>query len=89
MNLQQIDFQTSFDKNGKILLVSSAAGLGLLATAAPSHAETPANVTSAVTDITSTMTALGSLAVSALGVVLIPLGIKYGLGFAKQVMSKG
>ena len=89
MNTQLIDYQVSSSKNGKILLVSSVAGLGLLATAAPSHAAAPADVTAAVTDITSTMTALGGLAAAALAVVLVPLGIKYGLGFAKQVMSKG
>lgn len=76
-------------KTKKYVLVAAGAGASTLLATQQAEAAVPADVTSAVTDITATMAALGGLAISALAVVLVPFGISYALKFGKRVMAKG
>ena len=68
-------------------LVGSAGSIAL--TPVATIAATPANVTTAVADIESTMTSLGTLAASALVLALGVVGIAMAIGYGKKIMAKG
>ncbi len=91
----QIDEKTNFSNLAKAGLIASA-GLGSLALSPTATiaqtagtGTTPANVDTAVGDITATMTSLGTLAGSALVLALGVVGISMAIGYGKKIMAKG
>lgn len=90
MNTQtQIPFHLTTDDKKRITLVAASGAGSLALSSTQVQAQTaPTEVTTAVSTINATLVALGGLAVTALGVVLIPMGIRYALKYAKQVASK-
>jgi hypothetical protein len=70
-------------------LITGAAGVSVLANTTASQAAVPSDVTSAVSDINGTFGALSGVAGAAMAVALTVLGIWFGIGYGKKIMSKG
>lgn len=84
-----MNYELKLDPKTGLYVLGAAAAATVLASTEAQAQTAPTDVTSAVTSISATMSALGGLAAAALAVVLVPFGISYALKFAKRVMSKG
>ena len=69
-------------------VITGAAGISALSNTSASAA-VPADVTTAVSDINGTFGAISGVAAAAMAVALTVLGIWFGIGYGKKIMSKG
>lgn len=84
------EFQTpKIDPKISLALIAGVAGTSVLANTNASQAAVPSDVTSAVTDINGTFGAISGVAAAAMAVALTVLGIWFGIGYGKKIMSKG
>jgi hypothetical protein len=70
-------------------LITGVSGVSVLANTTASQAAVPSDVTTAVTDINGTFGAISGVAAAAMAVALTVLGIWFGIGYGKKIMSKG